>query len=517
MKTWPRTVLSLIFLASAASSVVAQPALTLQQQASHVLNRLGFGPRPGDLERVLQMGVGRYIDAQLDPASVPLPETLTQQLGALELTGQGAGRTLSDFLAVRQMVKGEDDAARQKRRDVVTRITVQTAQARLLRAIGSPRQLEEVMVDFWFNHFNVFSGKGLDRALVNSYERDAIRPNAMGRFRDLLGATAKHPAMLFYLDNWTSIGADVVPGTRPGAGPKARASGLNENYARELMELHTIGVDGGYSQKDVTELARMLTGWSFEPRALVREEQGFRFDAARHDVGAKEWLGYHVDAAGQREGEFALDILAAHPATAQRVSYQLAQYFVQDAPPPALVARLAKRFVDSGGDIRAVLRTLFASPEFMAPAAFGAKFKTPYQFVVSAVRVTGLPVGGVRSLMATLNQLGMPLYGWPTPDGYKNTQAAWLNPDAITRRIGFANTLASGRLALFDAPGSGTSTGAPAAEAGETPAGAAPVDAALLLDSLGGAMSAQTVAIAARNPLPLRASMLLGSPDFMQR
>ena len=516
MKTWPRTVLSLIFLASVASSVGAEPALTPQQQASHVLNRLGFGPRPGDVERVLQMGVGRYIDMQLDPASLALPDSLMQQLAALELTGQGAGRTLSDFLAVRQVGKDEDDAARQKRRDTTTRITVQTAQARLLRAVESPRQLEEVMVDFWFNHFNVFSGKGLDRALVNSYERDAIRPNAMGRFRDLLGATAKHPAMLFYLDNWTSIGADVVPGRRPGAGPKARASGLNENYARELMELHTIGVDGGYSQKDVTELARMLTGWSFDPRALAREEQGFRFDTARHDVGAKEWLGHHVDASGQGEGEFALDVLASHPATAQRVSYQLAQYFVQDAPPPALVARLAKRFIESGGDIRAVLRTLFASPEFMAPAAFGAKFKTPYQFVVSAVRATGLPVGGVRPLMATLNQLGMPLYGCPTPDGYKNTQAAWLNPDAITRRIGFANTLASGRLALFDAPGGGTAA-APPTEGGVAPAAATAVDPALLLESLGSAMSAQTVAIAARNPLPLRASMLLGSPDFMQR
>jgi uncharacterized protein (DUF1800 family) len=389
------------------------------------------------------------------------------------------------------------------------------------------------MVDFWFNHFNVFAGKGLDRVLVENYEREAIRPYAMGRFRDLLGATAKHPAMLFYLDNWMS----AAPGYQPPrfAGPLAKATGLNENYARELMELHTLGVDGGYTQKDVTELARVLTGWTLNPRATSGPSV-FAFDARRHDDGDKEWLGRHVAPQGQAEGEFALDVLAAHPSTAHHIAYELAQYFVADQPSPALVDRLAQRFRQTGGDTTAVLKTLFDSPEFRAPSARGTKFKTPYQYVVSTVRASALPVSNVRPLLLTLYQLGMPLYGCQTPDGYKNTEEAWLNPDAVTRRITFATAFASGRLPFARPIDAADSAGATmkamqrVADKGErndmgdknpsgqfNPAWATPpVDANALLLALGDGVSSKTRSAVAQTAPELRAALVLGSPDFMR-
>ncbi|WP_296000960.1 DUF1800 domain-containing protein [Rugamonas sp.] len=477
---------------AAEPSTAAPAALTPEQAAAHVLNRLAFGPRPGDIERVAQMGVQRYIDSQLNPDAIAMPPALTERLNALETVQQPAGASLMQFLAVRAMVKDEDDGAKAKRRAVVVNMAEQAAEARIARAVDSPRQLEEVMVDFWYNHFNVFEGKGLDRALVASYERDAIRPYALGSFRDLLGATAKHPAMLFYLDNWLSTANGYEPprARRQSAlqaqNPKNKASGLNENYARELMELHTLGVDNGYTQKDVTELARMLTGWTYNGRQLVARNQTFEFDAARHDSGDKVWLGHRVTSGGQSEGEYALDVLAMHPATAHHLSFELAQYFVQDNPPPALVERMARSYLDSRGDIRTVLRTLFASPEFMAPAAVGAKFKTPYQYVISAERASNAPLGEIKPLMGVLNRLGMPLYGCQTPDGYKNTQDAWLNPDALSRRIAFATALSP------------------------------QLDAAALQQALGGAISAGTLDTVAASPPKLRAAMLLGSPDFMQ-
>jgi len=477
--------------AATADSPAAAPALTPEQAATHVLNRLAFGPRPGDVERVTQMGVQRYIDSQLNPEAIPLPQALTERLAALDAVQQPTAETLGRFLAVREMVKDEDEGAKAKRRAVIVAMTEQTAEARIARAVDSPRQLQEVMVDFWYNHFNVFEGKGLDRALVAGYERDAIRPYALGSFRDLLGATAKHPAMLYYLDNWLSTANGYTPPPRgrrqlPEQGPKAKASGLNENYARELMELHTLGVDGGYTQQDVTELARMLTGWTFNARQLVLHNQAFEFDAGRHDRGDKVWLGHRVQSGGQSEGEYALDVLAMHPATAHHISYELAQYFVQDNPPPALVDRLARSYLDSRGDIRTVLRTLFASAEFMAPSAVGAKFKTPYQYVVSAERAANAPLGEIKPIMGVLNRLGMPLYGCQTPDGYKNTQDAWLNPDALSRRIAFATALSP------------------------------QLDPAVLQLALGGEISARTRDTVAASPPKLRAAMLLGSPDFMQ-
>ena len=521
------------------------------QQAIHVLNRLAFGPKPGDIERVNQMGVQRYIESQLNPETIAYPAALSARLAALETINRPAGDILGEYAQLQRQVKDEDEGAKQKRRAEIAKIALQTSEARLIRAVDSPRQLEEVMVDFWFNHFNVFSGKGIDRALIASYERDAIRPYALGNFRQMLGATAKHPAMLYYLDNYLSTSADYSPGLRgkfaaklaPNA-PKTKARGLNENFAREVMELHTLGVDTGYTQADVTELARMLTGWTYEPRVMARTGQTFTFDPARHDNGVKHWLGHEIPARGVAEGEYALDVLAMHPATARHLSFQLAQYFVADNPPPALVERMAKSYLDSKGEIRAVLRTLFASDEFMAADARGSKFKTPYQFVVSAARASATPLVNVQPLLGTMTQLGMPLYGCQTPDGYKNTQDAWLNPDALSRRITFATALAAGRLPLATpaAPARGagaqaqaralaandkatSATGqamegalAEAAMASAAPAPAGPqLDAALLSATLGATISARTSAAVAANPLPLRAAMLLGSPDFMQR
>jgi uncharacterized protein (DUF1800 family) len=521
---------SLAVLAGLAALVLAPvlhaAPLAPEQQAVHVLNRLAFGPRPGDVERVQRIGVQQYIDEQLHPESIPMPPALSARLDALDSVRRDAGESLGRYIELRREVRNEEEGAKQRRRIEQQRVAREAAEARLVRAVESPRQLEEVMVDFWYNHFNVFAGKGIDRALVASYERDAIRPYALGSFRALLGATAKHPAMLFYLDN-------VVSSTpRPNA--KGRAQGLNENYARELMELHTLGVDGGYTQRDVTELARMLTGWTFDQRRLVRNGETFRFDAGRHDKGAKTWLGHEIAPGGQGEGEYALDVLAMHPATARHVSFQLAQYFVSDTPPPALVERMSRTWLASQGDIRAVLKTLFTSSEFMDSAAAGAKFKTPYQFVVSAVRASSTPFVNVGPLLNAMSQLGMPLYGCQTPDGYKNTQDAWLNPDALTRRIAFATALAQGRLPLATAP---VPAPRPAPEPMQNLAGSdaspamfipppapppvparapVPVDPAALQATLAGALSPATLGIIARQPDDLRAAMLLGSPDFMQ-
>ncbi|SDC33665.1 Uncharacterized conserved protein, DUF1800 family [Massilia sp. PDC64] len=511
---------SLALLAAVLMATGAASAANSDTQALHVLNRLAYGPRPGDVERVATMGVQRWIDQQLHPETIPLPAELNARLAQLDTVNRSAGESVAEYLELQRDVRMDDEGAKQRRRQAEARVSRQAAEARLLRAVESPRQLEEVMVDFWYNHFNVFAGKGIDRALVTSYERDAIRPYALGSFRALLGATAKHPAMLFYLDN--------VVSSAPRADAKGKARGLNENYARELMELHTLGADGGYTQRDVTELARMLTGWTFDQKRLARTGETFRFDAGRHDRGTKTWLGHEIAPAGQQEGEYALDVLAMHPATAHHVSRELAQYFVSDDPPPGLVDRMAATWLASQGDIRAVLATLFASREFMDAGTTGAKFKTPYQYVVSAVRASGVPVANVGPLVSTMNQLGMPLYGCQTPDGYKNTQDAWLNPDALTRRIAFASALAAGRLPLGVAPAEARSPDmAPNLSGSDVvplpvppPPGdpkPVPLDPARLQATLAGAITPRTLDIVQRNPDNLRAAMLLGSPDFMQR
>jgi uncharacterized protein (DUF1800 family) len=341
------------------------------------------------------------------------------------------------------------------RRDGPPRQVVEELQAaKLVRAVYSERQLDEVLVDFWMNHFNVFAGKGPVKFLVGEYEKGVIRPHAWGKFEDLLRATAESPAMLFYLDNWLSAdeAAAQTQGARrfrrfgsfgrPEQQRQGRKRGLNENYAREIMELHTLGVDGGYTQKDVTEVARCLSGWTIE--GLRQQQPRFRFVEALHDPGDKLVLGQAIKGSGQDEGEQVIHRLATHPATASFVSGKLARRFVSDEPPAALVARVAKTFERTDGDIRQVLETLFESPEFWE--ARQAKVTTPFEFVVSAVRAAGADVSDARDLLRRIGEMGMPLYLQQPPTGYKDTADAWVSTNGLLARLNFALDLAAGRV-----------------------------------------------------------------------
>ncbi|MGZ4860578.1 MAG: DUF1800 domain-containing protein [Candidatus Angelobacter sp.] len=386
------------------------------------------------------------------------------------------------------------------------------AEAKLLRAIYSNRQLDEVMTDFWFNHFNVFIGKGPDRYMINAYEREVIRPHALGKFKDILAATAKSPAMLFYLDNWQSVGPNselALYGpqrfagrrgrfARPRPQAKNRPSGLNENYAREIMELHTLGVDGGYTQKDVTELAKVLTGWTIERPQLGGS---FKFNERAHEPGDKYVLGRKIGEHGEKEGEEMLDILAHHPSTAKFISRKLAMRFVSDNPPQALVNRMAETFLKKDGDIREVLRTLFQSPEFWAADAYRAKMKTPFEFVASAARVSGADIQNALPLVATLNRMGMPLYAMQPPTGYSMKAEAWVNSSALLNRMNFALQLTSGRLP-------GTSLDPQGLIPGPAPADSEAALAALEQSILAGDVSPQTHAVMQKQ---------LGDPQISQR
>jgi uncharacterized protein (DUF1800 family) len=385
------------------------------------------------------------------------------------------------------------------------------AEAKLLRAIYSNRQLDEVMTDFWFNHFNVFIGKGSDRYMVSAYERDVIRPHALGKFKDILEATAKSPAMLFYLDNWQSVGPNSElalygPQRRGGRGrfarprpqAKNRPSGLNENYAREIMELHTLGVDGGYTQKDVTELAKVLTGWTIEKPQLGG---GFKFNERAHEPGNKYVLGRKIGEHGEKEGEEMLDVLAHHPATAKSISRKLAMRFVSDNPPQSLVDRMAETFLKKDGDIREVLRTMFHSPEFWAADAYRAKMKTPFEFVASAARVSGADIQNALPLVGTLNRMDMPLYAMQPPTGYSMKAEAWVNSSALLNRMNFALQLASGKLP-------GTSLDPQALIPGPAPADSQAALTALEHSILAGDVSSQTHAVMQKQ---------LGDPQISQR
>ena len=595
-----------------------------EQRALHALNRLTFGPRPGDVEKVRATGVDKWIEQQLSPAkSDPALEARLAPLRTLQMSPRQMMEEFPSPLLIRAVAEGRlpmpsdperravyqaqierykarqeqqkreaasgssaggdagvasgggegdmqqmDPAERARRREarlyaelkaeemldmtaeqraaeimkmsndqrralargfsqeerekffselspqqretVLALINPQAVvvgevqQAKILRAAYSQNQLEEVMTDFWFNHFNVFINKGPDRYLVTAYERDVIRPNSLGKFKDMLFATAKSPAMLFYLDNWQSVGPDSefakngpqrrgnqqagagrnrrrnqgglgggqmgrnrYPQTgQPPAGtgmppagddPMGRQSerrrqqqqqqqnrrGLNENYARELMELHTLGVNGGYTQKDVTEVARVFTGWTIRQ---PRQGGGFEYEGRMHEPGDKVVLGQTIPDGGEGEGKKVLEMLARHPATAKFISTKLAQRFVSDAPPPALVDRMAQTFLKTDGDIRQVLRTLFQSPEFWAPEAYRAKVKTPLEFVASAVRATGVNVENAAPLVQALNRMGMPLYGAQPPTGYSMKAEAWVNSNALLSRMNFALALGAGRM-----------------------------------------------------------------------
>jgi uncharacterized protein (DUF1800 family) len=513
--------LALLAVAPAFAETPAGDASSADVRALHVLNRLGYGPRPGDVERVEALGIERYIDQQLAPNSIAEPDQLRRELAALDTLRLDPLQLFRQYGPLRgDRFEKPSPEEKKARREAARIIVEQAIEARLHRATESPRQLQEVMVDFWFNHFNVFAGKELDHLWVGAFEAEAIRPHVFGRFRDLLLATAGHPAMLFYLDNWQN----TAPGS-PGA--RGKQEGLNENYARELMELHTLGVNGGYTQADVIALARILTGWGIGrpgPRG-GGEMGGFVFDQSRHDFGDKQFLGHVIKGRGMAEAMEAFDILARSPATAKHIAYQLAQYFVADDPPPALVERLARRYQESDGNIGVVLKTLFTSPDFWSPENIGNKFKTPYQFVVSALRATALPVNNIRPVYGMLAQLGEPLYGCQTPDGYKDTEAAWLNPDAMTRRLSFATALASGRLPLDRKPPEEPmrlNANRPAMAArmvNDAPPPAVeadPVDASPLFAIYRPILSARTTSAFYDSPLQLRAALLLGSPEFMR-
>jgi uncharacterized protein (DUF1800 family) len=481
----------------------ADPAL--DRQILHVVNRMGFGPTAEEVAHVKAIGIDRYINEQLDPTAIPEPAALTARLAALDTLRLGAGELFAKYGPPQTEMSATQEAidARVKRADTILQ---QARAARVWRALYSPRQLQEAMVDFWFNHFNVYAYDGFDMLWVGNFEETAIRPHALGNFRDLLLATARHPAMLFYLDNEAS--------TAPGS-PSAHGvfAGLNENYAREIMELHTLGADGGYTQDDVATLAQIFTGWGFNYGDLnAGSGSGFAFDAARHDPGAKLFLGQRIPPGGEAQGIAAIDMLAKSPATAHHIAFELAQYFVADNPPTALVNRLAQRFLESDGDIKAVMKLLLTSDEFRDSA--GQKYKTPYQYVLSAVRAAGAEPKSPTPLIGTMAELGMPLYLCQTPDGYKNTEAEWLSPDATTMRTNFAVLVGSGALLNYVPPDEAAAPHLVAAAATPKPAAVDPVALAQLL---GPTLGNHTRAAIAESPHALQAALILGSPDFMRK
>jgi len=640
-----------------------------QRRAMHALNRLTFGPRPGDAERVAQMGVEKWIDLQLHPEKIddsglearlspfrtlrmntreivenfpnnqiikqvaegkePMPSDPARRAvyeagveryeGKADGTAKGKKVAMKDAGSDAQNTPAEKDAktgdagdsdqaeahanvklrelldlppderyrkilsltpeeqrmianrARGPRGDALMDglndqqketvlalnnpeqvVVSELMQAKVMRAVYSERQLDEVMTDFWFNHFNVFINKGADRFLVTSYEQDAIRPHALGKFEDLLLATARSPAMLFYLDNWLSVGPHsevaigpppqergrprrgrAIPKRPPGARSKARpgkSSGLNENYGRELMELHTLSVNGGYSQTDVTEVAKVFTGWTIEQ---PNQGGGFKFEPRMHEPGDKMVLGHRIKQNGEKEGLQVLRLLARDPHTAHFISQKLAIRFVSDDPPPALVDRMTKTYQKKKGDIREVLKTMFESPEFWAPETYRAKVKTPFEFVVSAVRASGAQVDDARQLVGTLNNMGMPLYGMTPPTGYSMKADAWVNSSALLARMNFALAVAGGKVRGVTIDSAGLAQGASDGEQA-----LARLEASLL----GADVSQQThetivkqledpvkqmedkkigqkkLDNAARSPnVPLITGLILGSPEFQKR
>ncbi len=534
---WAITAPAFVF----AAEVTNKKALSEDQKIVHVLNRLGFGARPGDIEKVRAIGLQKYIDRQLDATTIedsvaeskvngleifkmstsevfakyPNPGALLRQLEG----GRQAQAAAANPQNEERMSAEEQRERRQKLQKLyrdydlrpANQLVPQIAANRVLRAVYSERQLQEVMVDFWQNHFNVFSGKAAVRWYIPSYERDVLRKNALGNFKDLVVGTAQHPAMLFFLDNFQSrtptgqnAGNALQRQLRNGkldprarerikqrqgltdaqldqriqramqAGQAQRDRGINENYARELMELHTLGVDGGYTQKDIVEVARAFTGWTIadprgyrraaaneikgaEDRALTRlqrqagvpgdiESGEFYFNAGWHDKNAKTVLGQKVDAGGVNDGMKVIDILVKHPSTAKFIARKLAVKFVNDDPSEALVGRVASAFTKSSGDIKATLRALFTDKEFFAPENFRAKVKTPFELAVSSIRALGAETNSGPAMLAMLNKLGEIPYGYQAPTGYPDTAEDWVNTGALLERLNFAVAIASNRI-----------------------------------------------------------------------
>ena len=547
-------------LASGSSAPVAK-SLSEEQKILHVLNRLGFGARPGDVEKVKKIGIDKYIEQQLNPASIddavaenkvkgleifsmstaelfekyPNPGALLRQLNGGKKAQADAQAKAGDKAGNQQDTAAVTaDQQRERRQELnelyrkydlrpAGQILPQIVANRVLRAVYSERQLQEVMVDFWQNHFNVFSGKNAVRWYIPSYERDVLRKNALGNFKDLLTATAMHPAMLFYLDNFQSVSPNApAPGGNRAANNQAlaerimrnggqipprmrdrmrqrgitdeqidqrlrqirdnpqpkqakkQARGINENYARELMELHTLGVDGGYTQKDIIEVAKAFTGWTIaDPtgyrKAAAREITGqedrkldrlqrmpgiaddlesgqFYFNDRWHEKGPKYVLGQKIDEGGIKDGLKVLDILVNSQATAKFIAKELCVKFVSDNPSDALVGRVADAFHKSGGDIKTTLRTIFTDKEFFAPENYRAKIKTPFELAVSSIRALGADTNGSPAMLAMLNKLGEVPYGYQAPTGYPDKAEDWVNTGALLERMNFAIAVASNRI-----------------------------------------------------------------------
>jgi len=550
-------ILAVLFAAPAVRSAgpgrkSAVPAHPDDKTVVHVLNRIGFGPAPGDVEKVRRIGLEKFIDRQLHPEHIA-DDGMAARLAPLETLTKSSRELADDYFVPAQMERrraqrqaGSQSGAppadqREKMRtpeqmdlmQAQRSVFTDLAQQKILRAAYSERQLNEVMVDFWFNHFNVFAGKGQVRAYLTEYDRDVIRPNVFGRFRDLLGATAHSPAMLFYLDNWQSAApggaSTAAPANRPrfgrgagrghglGAPPQGRTiadlppaaqkrapRGLNENYARELMELHTLGVDGGYTQQDVQEVARAFTGWTI---ANPRQGGGFRFEPRMHDDGEKIVLGHRIKAGGgQHDADEVLDILASHPSTARFIATKLTRRFVSDQPPASLVERAAARFRETNGDIREVVRTIVTSPEFFAPAAYRAKVRTPFEFVAAAVRAAGIDAANAMPLVQAMRELGMPPYQCQPPTGYADRADAWVNTGALLNRMNFAVALTDGKLRALRITGA---TPVASADAART---------TLIAEVLAGDVSEATRATVAKaSTAPQAMALLLGSPEFQKR
>jgi len=523
--------------------------LSADEAIFHALNRLAYGPRPGDVERVRQMGLAKWIDQQLNPNSIddkalearledyptlrmssanlieryPQPKAAEKEAAkraqaqleqeqqrksdaaaaivtkdmqatpapkeaSAEETNQPSPTAPTDGGDANVPSPMKQDPAMENpgakgagTRDVLggdpnnvpraiaedskrpQRVVAELAMTKVTRAIYSERQLQQVMDDFWFNHFNVFAGKGEDRYYLTSYERDVIQPHTLGKFKDLLTASAKSPAMLFYLDNFLSadpraaqrqaaqramrqqgrFGGLGRPMPPPGQQKKPNARGLNENYGRELMELHTLGVDGGYTQKDVTEVARCFTGWTIEK---PRQNPEFKFDDRLHDPDPKYVLGKKIHAGGMKDGEEVIDLLVHDASTARFISTKLARRFVSDNPPKELVDRMAKTFTESDGDIKAVMRAMIYSPEFWSREAYRAKIKTPFELVVSAARALGTDVDMPQPLVGWVGRIGEPIYQCQPPTGYADKADAWVNTGALLNRLNFSLALAGNKM-----------------------------------------------------------------------
>jgi len=497
-----RSILFLLLALPIASASSAPRPLSEQEKATHVLNRLTLGPRPGDVARVQSMGIRQYIEQQLHPEQIN-DSAVDSRLSQLPSIRMKTNELMARYPEPQQVAQragiqkpkagDKDDKNAQANRKQLQTYMMQNGLERpqqllqelqsqkIIRGVYSERQLQEVMTDFWFNHFNVYWNKGQDKYFTTDYEMNAIRPYAMGMFKDLLMATAKSPAMLFYLDNHLS----TVPNNAPALSAAARArlanpggslppniaaeeanqaknrkkDGINENYGRELMELHTLGVDGGYTQKDVQEVARALTGWTID---RPRQDARFVFRLMMHDRGEKVVLGNRIRAGGGIEdGEKVIDILAHHPSTARFISTKLVRYFVSDNPPDSLVDKVAATFMKTDGDIREMLRTIFYSDEFMSPDTYGQKTKSAFEYVVSSIRAMNGETNGSPRMAQVLTKMGQPLCQFVAPTGFPDRADYWLTDGTLVERINFAvnltaNKLPDTRVQLNDFPDSKT-------------------------------------------------------------